>query len=138
VAYRAVFQQFIKFLIGGTGGVILYYLLLWALTEFSGLWYMASAVAASIANYTTNFLVQKYWTFQNKDISRIRSQAVLYGLMVAALFILNLSLLYVFVEYGRLHYLVAQVISTCVCTIISYFGTRTIFAGPKPVPAAVP
>lgn len=88
---------------------------------------MASAVIASIVNWSSNFVLQKFWTFQDKDTNRIHRQAGAYVVMAACLFIANLLLLYLLVEYVKLWYLVAQVIVTILLTIVSYFITSRIF-----------
>src|SRR3989344_8012958 len=83
-----------RFLIVGSLSVVTYYALLWGLTEFAGVWYIASAVVAFIGYYFVNFLSQKYWTFKNKDKNALNRQLVQYTLMAIANWIINNSLLY--------------------------------------------
>ncbi|MBU2265109.1 GtrA family protein, partial [Patescibacteria group bacterium] len=108
-------------------GVLLYYLILYILTDVAGMWYMISAVIASVVNYGSNFVLQKFWTFRNKKTNDIHRQAFKYAIMVTSLFLANLLFLYMLVEYARLWYLVAQVIATILLTIISYLVSRRIF-----------
>ena len=56
-----------RFLVVGSLSVGTYYALLYGLTEFAGVWYIASAVIAFVGYYLVNFLSQKYWTFKNKN-----------------------------------------------------------------------
>lgn len=120
----------IRFLSAGGLGVLLYYLVLYILTELLGVWYMASAVIASLINRTSNFVLQKYWTFQNKDTKNIRRQVSSYAVMAATLFVANLILLYALVEYVHIWYLGAQVLVTFVLTAASYLVTSRIFSNP--------
>jgi len=122
-------SQVMRFLSAGGLGVLLYYLTLYILTDIAGVWYMASAVVASIVNYSANFVLQKYWAFENKDAKNIHRQAGKYALMVMSLFAANLLLLYLLVEYAHIQYLIAQVIATIPLTITSYFATRAVFTG---------
>ncbi len=122
--------RIIRFLSAGGLGVSLYYLILYTFTDLFGMWYIASAIIASLVNWASNFVLQKYWTFQNKDARDIRWQAVSYAVMAAVLFVSNLLLLYALVEYVHIWYLGAQVIVTVVLTVASYFVTRRIFSGP--------
>ncbi len=120
--------QVMRFLSAGGLGVLLYYLILYILTDVAGVWYMVSAVIASIVNYISNFVLQKFWTFKNKDTKNIHWQASKYAVMTVFLFVANLFLLYVLVEYARLWYLAAQIIVTILLTAISYLISRRIFA----------
>lgn len=121
-------SQIMRFLSAGGVGVVLYYLILYFLTDMIGIWYMASAVAASVVNYGSNFILQKFWTFNNKELRGLHKQAGKYAILAGSLFTANLFLLYALVEYARLWYLAAQIIVTTFLTIISYLVSRRIFA----------
>lgn len=123
-------SRVVRFLSAGGPGVLLYYLILYALTEFLGVWYMLSAIIAFLVQWSCTFLLQKFWTFQNPDTGNIRRQAGKYAFMAAGITISNLILLYGLVEYLKLWYLTAQVIATAVLTTISYFVTSRIFSDP--------
>lgn len=120
-------SRIMRFLSAGGLGVLLYYLILYTLTDLLAVWYMASAIVASIANWSSNFVLQKFWTFQNKDTKVIHRQAGAYAVMAAGLFVGNLLLLYLLVEYFRMWYMGAQAIVTVLLTVVSYFITSRIF-----------
>lgn len=120
--------QIARFLSAGGLGVLLYYLILYILTDIVGVWYVVSAVIASIVNYSSNFILQKFWTFGNKDTRHIHRQAGKYVAMVAGLLVMNALMLYVLVEFVHLWYLAAQVIVTVLLTAASYLASRRIFA----------
>lgn len=120
-------SQMLRFAIAGVLGVSLYYLILYTLTDIIKIWYMYSAIIASVVNYVSNFLLQKFWTFKNKDIKNIKKQAAGYALMVVILFATNLFLLYLLVEYCHFWYIFAQIIVTIIVTIMSYFISQWIF-----------
>jgi dolichol-phosphate mannosyltransferase len=121
-------SQVLRFLGAGAFGTLLYYIVLYGLTEFAGVWYITSAVVAALLNYSSNFVLQKVWTFENKNLEGIHKQVGKYIALATTLFILNTVFLYVLVEYAHLWYLAAQVIVTVILTIISFFVTRHIFA----------
>lgn len=122
--------RIMRFLSAGGLGVSLYYLVLYTFTDLFGMWYIASAIIASLANWISNFVLQKYWTFHNKETRDIRRQAVSYAVMAAVLFVSNLLLLYALVEYAHIWYLGAQLIVTVALTVASYFVTSRIFSDP--------
>ncbi len=117
----------VKFCLAGVPGIILYYLILWALTDLMSLWYMFSAIIASVVNHTSNFILQKIWTFENKNTKHIHKQAVKYFLLALFQFTTNLVLLNRLVECLHLWYLVAQAIVTVILTITSFIISKKIF-----------
>jgi putative flippase GtrA len=129
VEARFSMTRFARFLGAGGLGVLLYYLILYTLTEFLGFWYMVSAGIASVVNYSCNFLILKYWAFKNR--SRGVQQGWQYAMMSIGLQLVNLLLLYGLVEYVAVReYLVAQLLATVVITLASYVITTFIFTTP--------
>lgn len=103
------------------------YSTLYILTEFMHVWYVLSAVIMAIFNSAVNFTIQKFWTFENKDMTKVHKQATLYFAMGAVFMPANAGLLYVLVEYLHIYYMLAQVILTILFSIASYFITQKIF-----------
>jgi len=120
--------QILRFLGAGSVGLLLYFLILYFLTDVVGMWYMVSAAIASVVNYGSKFLLQKFWTFRNKNTETIHLQAGKYALLALLLFVANLALLHALVEYAHLWYLTAQAIATVPLTVVSYLVSRRIFA----------
>lgn len=121
------FLEILKYLLAGSFGVGLYFGLLYSLTENLHLWYLLSATIASITNCTSNFLLHKYWTFSNKGREDIRRQAVTYIALYMGVVLTNTGLLYLLVDVGQVHYLIAQIPVSILITIVSYLITRKIF-----------
>jgi putative flippase GtrA len=122
-----------KFLGSGSVGVLLYYAILTLLTEVLGVKYIFSAVVASVVNFGSNFVLQKFWTFKNSEMSHVRQQAGRYAVLAITLALTNLLALYVLVEYAKLWYLGVQAVLTISLTVVSYLVTRKIFAHESPV-----
>lgn len=119
--------EVLRFLIAGSAGVLTYYATFYILTNSYGVWYIYSAITGSVLKTGISFLGQKYFAFRNKDRESIPKQLVWYSILSAAMFIGNLGLLYSLVQWGQLHYLVAQVASTLLLSAFSFFATRWIF-----------
>ncbi|MFA6099052.1 MAG: GtrA family protein [Patescibacteria group bacterium] len=120
-------KQIIRFLLAGAPGVILYYVIYYVLTDVCGILYLISAAIAWVINFGSNFLLQKYWTFENKTSDHLKRQAGAYALFMIFVALANLGLLYALVDQAHFHHLVAQVIVTIVLTVVSYFISRRIF-----------
>ena len=121
-----------KFLGSGAVGVLLYYAILTFLPETLGVKYIFSAVVASIVNFGSNFVLQKFWTFKNNEMGHVRQQASRYAILAITLALTNLLALYVLVEYAKLWYLGVQAVLTVSLTVVSYLITRKIFARESP------
>lgn len=125
-------SQILRFSFVGALSVFTYYALLYGLTEFFRIWYIISAAVAFVGYYIVNFSLQKIWTFRNKSKRYIKRQLTQFTLMAIANWTLNTSLLYVLVEYGHMHYMLAQGILTIIVSIIAYFALRWIFRHDQP------
>lgn len=127
IAFLREGGQISRFSLVGVFSVTTYYALLYGLTEFAHVWYIASAVAAFVGYYVVSFTLQKFWAFRNRSKEHIRKQLAQFTLMAMGNWILNTSLLYVLVEFFHMWYLLAQGILTVVVSIIAYFALRWIF-----------
>lgn len=116
-----------RFCIAGAAGVIAYYTTLYCLTEYLGVWYVASAVIGFILNTGLNFTLQKFWTFQNKNTEAVRRQIILYVAMTVSFLISNTVFLYLMVQYLHMWYIGAQMILTVVISILSFVISGRIF-----------
>jgi len=119
--------QVVRFCVAGAAGVIACYTALYGLTEYLGVWYVASAVIGFILNTGLNFTLQKFWTFQNKETHMVGRQLVLYATMTVSFLIGNTVLLYLMVEYLHMWYIGAQVILTVVVSTLSFIISGRIF-----------
>ncbi|MDO8495300.1 MAG: GtrA family protein [bacterium] len=120
--------QIIRFGAAGATGVLLYYITIYVLTEWIGVWYIASAVAAFVINSVSSFTLQKIWTFQDKSTQAVPRQLVQYFLAAAVFLIANTGLLFVLVEYFHVWYLAAQLVLTVLFSIVNYFVSQRIFS----------
>lgn len=84
-------RQAVRFCIAGAAGVIAYYTALYGLTEYLGVWYIASAAIGFILNTGLNFTLQKLWTFQNKEMQMVGRQLVPYIAMTVSFLVGNTS-----------------------------------------------
>ena len=119
--------QVVRFCVAGAAGVIAYYIALYGLTEYFGVWYVASAVIGFILNTGLNFTLQKFWTFQNKEKHMVGRQLVLDIAMTVSFLVGNALFLYLMVEYLHMWYIGAQVILTIVISVLSFIISGKIF-----------
>ncbi|KKS83538.1 MAG: GtrA-like protein [Parcubacteria group bacterium GW2011_GWA2_43_11] len=120
-------KQAVRFSIAGAAGVMTYYVALYCLTEYLGVWYIASAIIGFILNTGLNFTLQKFWTFQNKGTEMVGRQLVLYIAMTLSFLVGNTVFLYLMVQYLHMWYIGAQLILTVVFSISSFIFSGLIF-----------
>lgn len=118
-------QVFLKYCLVGAIATIVDYSLLFGLTEFLGLWYMFSATFGFIGGATTNYLLNRIWTFENND-KRIGRQVGIFLMIAGIGIILNNGILAVGVEIFGIWYMLAKVISTAITLIWNFIGHKYI------------
>lgn len=115
-SYRVV-----RYIISGGTAAAANLSILYILTEFFGVWYLASSIAAVCVGWVVAFLLQKFWAFQSPELDRVHIQLSLHTLLSLANIALNTVLLYMFVEWGHLWYIVAQIIASGLLACMNYF-----------------
>lgn len=120
-------SKILKFITGGGVGLVARFITLYLLTEYLGVWYLLSAIIAYLLNNLVNFTIQKFWTFKDNDLTKLRKEIVSYVQMMALFFVCNTAFLYIFVEYFQIHYLIAQLILTTFLSIMGYLIQQKIF-----------
>ena len=110
-----------RFLVSGSFATGTNLALLYVLTDWFGVWYLASAAIAFIAAFFISFTLHKFWTFEEPSREGMHFQAGLFFLAALVNLGLNTLCLYLLVEYVYLHYLVAQILVSVFIAIENYF-----------------
>ena len=117
-------MRIVRFVVSGGTATAVNLGILFVLTHLFGLWYLLSSVIAFLGAFFVSFTMQKYWTFEDDSTSRLRSQALIYLSIILVGLGVNTALIYSFVEYARLHYVVAQLISGIFIAVMNYFSYK--------------
>jgi len=115
----------IKYYTVGGSGVLVNLGILYALTDFMGLWYIASQVIAISLSISSNFLFNRFWTFsgsiQDQRISVMYVKFIIVSLI--GMFI-QLGITFALVENIALYYMHAAGIGIVVAGAINYVVNR--------------
>lgn len=124
-------EQFIKFCVVGGLGAILNLSILYISVELFGIWYILGAALAFVIVITFNFTLNKIWTFRNKEKRGlvVTGQYLKYVLIGGTGMAINISSLYVMVEYFKLWYILAEFFAIIIATLWNFEGTRYIVFG---------
>lgn len=115
-----------KFCLAGGIAVILGYAILYVLTEYLKLWYVFSSIIAFITSNTISFIIQKFWTFKNKNLKKMPRQFILYITFTVIYFLINTIGIYVLTDICNIYYILSQLILTALLSVCSYFTSRKI------------
>ena len=120
-------MKVIRYIISGVIATLTNVVFLFIFTDIFGIWYLFSTIISFIISFFVSFSMQKYWTFQDGRQDQVRLQMFLY-LLIA---IINLSLntlgVFLFVHYGGLNHLLAQIVVSILIGLESFFVYRLMF-----------
>jgi len=114
----------VKYIFSGGMATATNLLILYLLTEYVHLYYLASSVVAFISSVVVSFTMQKFWTFDNQSTENLHKQFSLYFFVVILNLALNTFLVYALVEWFLVWYLLAQFIAGAVIAVASFFVYR--------------
>lgn len=103
-------MQLLRYLISGATVVVTELGVLYVFTDLFHLWYEFSLIIAFIVALCTSFTLQKFWTFQDKETSRVHIQASSYALVQLLNLGINAIALYVLVQFAHMWYILAQLL----------------------------
>lgn len=117
-------KEFFKFALVGLAGTIINLAILYLLTELFGIYYIVSAIFGFIVAVTSNFILNKIWTF-NEDIreNAFSKYGKFFIVSIIGL-IVNLIFLYIFTEYFGIYYLISQVLAIGLALFVNFFGNK--------------
>jgi len=121
-----------KYYLVGASGVIVNLGILFALTEFVGLWYLLSSAIAIYVSITSNFLLNKTWTF--RDTMMKQRDFLMYGKFIGVSLVgmgIQLGFNYMFVEKLSVYYLLAALMSIMIASSVNFVLNRRLTFGIK-------
>jgi dolichol-phosphate mannosyltransferase len=115
-------KRFAKFCMVGGSGVVVNEGLLFLLTEFAGLFYLISSIIAIEVSIITNFILNDYWTFNDKrKISKKHPFKRFFHWNFARLSTVAVNILFLWgLTTMGLHYLISNLIGIAVATFLAY------------------
>ena len=116
-------MRVLKFLISGAIGLGVN-LGMFHMLYMLGIPYLAGSAAAFLVAMIVGFILQKYWTFEDRAPERMHAQFALYAMLALANLAVNTLLVYLLVEHAGVHYLVAQTVGAGSVALVSYFAYR--------------
>jgi dolichol-phosphate mannosyltransferase len=123
-----------RFFTVGVSGFIVNYLVSFLLANGgSNVWYLQATLVGIIVSISTNFLLNKVWTFEDRDFSirHFFRQYVSFLALCSLGAVIQLSLVFVFVEYSHIQYGISLVMAVCVASLGNFLLNKKITFGEK-------
>jgi dolichol-phosphate mannosyltransferase len=123
-----------RFFTVGASGLIVNYAASFLLTTLiPSIWYIQATLFGIILSITSNFLLNKIWTFEDRDFSPkhfIRQYSLFIALCTLGA-VIQLSLVYLFVEYSHIQYPVSLVMAVAIASLSNFLLNKKITFGEK-------
>jgi len=116
-------RQFFRFVLVGVTCTLLNLLLLWCLVTYARLHYLAAASVCFVAINLAGFYLNRVFSFEATHAKPTTQLAKYYAVMTAS-FVLNLGLMYFFVDVFSLHFLTSSIAVTLVFVIANFFSHK--------------
>ena len=121
-----------KFYLVGAIGVLINLGLLFTLTEFFGFWYLASYGIAIFTSITSNFVLNRIWTFKDSMSVQRNRKMYLKFLMVSLLGMgIQLGCAFLLVENLAIYYIQAALVSIAIASGTNFLINRRFTFGIK-------
>ncbi len=119
-------NQFMRFCLVGSSGVLVNALVMWALFEGLGQHYILASIGAFLVANLTNFLLNKVFTFASQDWSGSRLASQYLGFLAVSLvgLIINLAVLVALVKLFGIWEVWANLAGVIVATVSNFLGSK--------------
>jgi len=120
IGKRLYLRQLSKFVIIGGLSAAINFLILYSFTEWLKVWYLISCILGFVISAILNFLVNKFWTFNNLIKGKQAFNQLLRFSIVSVLgLIINILIIYSFTEFVGFDYRISWVFA---CLIVLFWN----------------
>lgn len=123
---QALITQIMKFGVVGVLAFFIDYGVLFALTEFAGIYYLVSAAISFTVSVVFNYLCSMKYVFAGKEGMSKRKEFIIFILLSIAGLGLNQLLLWLGTDIFHIYYMITKIFATGVVMVFNFI-TRKIF-----------
>ena len=120
------YRLIVKYVVSGSIAALAQLGILAFLVERVHLWHIWAVVYAFFFSASVAFILQKFWTFRDASMDKAHFQMTSYLLLAAMALLLNVLLMYLFVDIFRLWYIFAQIITMGLVVIVVFLCNKYI------------
>jgi len=121
------------FTVGASGLVVNYAASFLISGIIPNIWYIHATLFGIILSITSNFILNKIWTFEDKNFSprHFFKQYVLFLALCTLGAVIQLSLVFAFVEYSHIQYAISLLMAVCIASLSNFLLNKKITFGEK-------
>lgn len=118
---------------GASGLLINYLVSLLVANVVSNIWYIHATMFGIIISITSNFILNKVWTFEDKDFTfkHVVKQYLSFLALCAFGAVIQLSLTYLFFEGWHIQYAISLMLAVSVASISNFLLNKKLTFGEK-------
>ena len=123
-----------RFFTVGASGLIINYAASFLLSGIMpNIWYIHATLFGIVLSITSNFILNKIWTFEDRNFSprHFFKQYVLFLTLCTLGAVIQLSLVFVFVEYSHIPYAISLLLAVCIASLSNFLLNKKITFGEK-------
>lgn len=120
------FIQLFRYLFVGGFAFVVDYGLLYALTEWAGLYYLVSASISFLAGLGVNYLLSTGWIFKNSKMDNKVGEFIIFSIIGVIGLGLNSLLLYVFTDWAHIYYMISKLLTAALVMLWNFFARKII------------
>jgi putative flippase GtrA len=115
--------QLVKFGIVGVSNTLLTFAVYTLLLKVFGIWYLAASAIGFAVGAVNGFLLNRRWTFREHVGDALTP--VRWFVVQGCGLLMNLGLVYLFVQHAGLDKLLGQACATAIVVVLTFFANRT-------------
>jgi putative flippase GtrA len=115
----ATWGQFLRYGVSGGSAFVVYFVLLFACTEYFAFHHLVSLVVAYVISIFVNFTISRFFVFRSKNAA-ILKEAVSFFLVAMVGLVLQALIVWVGVEILELNYLLMNILASGVVYGVSF------------------
>ena len=121
------------FTVGASGLVVNYAASFLISSIIPNIWYIHATLFGIILSITSNFILNKIWTFEDRNFSprHFFKQYALFLALCALGAVIQLSLVFVFVEYSHIEYAISLLLAVVIASLSNFLLNKKITFGEK-------
>ena len=124
--WRKLLTQFVSYVAVGGVAFVVDFGALYMLTEFFGLYYIASATAGFLLGLLINYLLCILWIFDFRAVEKASHEFGLFAAIGIAGLLLNNLLIYLLTESAGFHYLISKMGAAALVLIFNFALRRQL------------
>lgn len=123
-----------RFFTVGASGLVVNYAASFLLTSLiPNIWYIHGTLFGIILSITSNFILNKIWTFEDRNFSprHFFKQYALFLSLCTLGAVIQLSLVFAFVEYSNIEYAISLLMAVVIASLSNFLLNKKITFGEK-------